>query len=155
MLTCVFRLHGTLPNVMFTLCGRFIGLPTHPQTCLSSQLPPSKFFSSVWKEVPWLSSQVSGQRVVKTTSRSQGPLLYYMPRRSWKPIFLKMMELTSKPSFPPYTLPSKILISKFVKGLSSVFLASGYWRVASYYRSIDLMLSMATATVSTLMHLSC
>jgi hypothetical protein len=55
----------------------------------------------------------------------------------------------------PYALPSKTLISKFVKGLSSVFLASGYWRVTSYYRSIDLMLSMATATVSTLMHLSC
>jgi hypothetical protein len=35
------------------------------------------------------------------------------------------------------------------QGLSSVFLASGYRRVASYHRSAGLMPSMATATVST------
>ena len=75
-----------------------------------------KFFSSVWKEMLWLSSQVSGRRVAKKTSRNQGPLLYCMLRRSWRPTFLKIMELTSQPPFPPYSSPSKVLINKFVRG---------------------------------------
>ena len=57
------------------------------------------------------------------TSRSQGPLLYCMQRHSWKPTFLKMMELTSKPLFPPTHRPPKSWSMINVSG----FFGSPWW----------------------------